>query len=54
MPWTKEEQKFLSLLIWRENHSKRCKQNFTGSSINNYPQKAKFIVGYTNFQSQGQ
>ena len=29
-PWTRKEKYFASLLIWRQNHSKLCKQNFAG------------------------
>ena len=30
MPWTREEKYVASLRIWRQNHSKLCKQNFAG------------------------
>ena len=31
MSWTREEKYFASQLIWKENYSKLCKQNFAGS-----------------------
>ena len=31
MPGTCDEKYFASRLIWRQNHSKLCKQNFAGS-----------------------
>ena len=55
MRWTREEKYFASLLIWRQNHTKLCKQNFTGSFNSTItPWKAKFIAGYSNFKPQGQ
>ena len=55
MSWTREEKYFASLLIWRKNHSKLCKQNFAGSStFTNIPRKIKFIGGFINFKPQGQ
>ena len=31
VPWTREGKYFTPLLIWRQYHSKSCKQNFVGS-----------------------
>ena len=31
MFWTRQEKYFALLFIWRQNHSKLCKQNFVGS-----------------------
>ena len=54
MPWIREEKYFASL-IWRQNHSKLCKQNSAGSlTLTIIFRKAKFIVGYTNFKPLGQ
>ena len=37
----------MSLFIWQRNHSKRCKQNFAGSSTSTIiPRRVKFIVGH--------
>ena len=41
MPWIREEKYFPSLLIWRQNHSKLCKQNFAGSLTSTIIQKSQ-------------
>ena len=45
MPWIREEKYFASLLIWRQNYSKLCKQNFVGSLTKQLsPEKPNFFV----------
>ena len=45
---------FVSLLIWRQNHSKLCKQNFSRKiNLNNYPQKSQMYHCVHKFQATG-
>ena len=46
MHWTREEKYFASRLIWRQNYSKLCKKNFTGSLTEHLsPEKPNLTLG---------
>ena len=46
MPRTTEKKYFTSLLIWRQNHSKLCQQNFAGSlTLELSPEKPNLSLG---------
>ena len=46
MPLTWKEKYFMSQLIWRQNHSKLCKQNFIGSLTEQLsPEKPNLSLG---------
>ena len=49
----RRKQYFVSLLIWQQNNSKRCKQNFARRSTSTaIPREAKFVVRH-KFQATG-